>query len=63
MARKPKIDQRVIESAKDIVKGYERAARRNPIRVPIQTDATAEGVSMAGRDAIESNPVLARLLL
>ncbi len=64
MARKPRIDQRAIERhVKDIVKGYERAARRNPIRVPIQTDATAEGVSMAGRDAVEGNPILARLLM
>lgn len=50
MARKPEIDQRAIEKhVKDIVKGYERTVRRNPIRVPIQTDASAEGVSMAGR--------------
>ncbi|GCB53238.1 hypothetical protein [Streptomyces sp. NL15-2K] len=64
MARKPKIDQRAIERhLKEIAKGYERAARRNPIRVPIQTDATVEGVSMAGRDAVESNPIMARLLM
>lgn len=64
MARKPRIDQRAIDRhLKDIAKGYERAARRNPIRVPIQTDATAEGVSMAGRDAVEGNPILARLLM
>ncbi|MEU6573578.1 hypothetical protein [Streptomyces sp. NPDC046805] len=64
MARKTKIDQRAIERhLKDIAKGYERAARRNPIRVPIQTDAATEGVSMAGRDAVEGNPVLARLLM
>ncbi|MEJ8639821.1 hypothetical protein [Streptomyces sp. MS2.AVA.5] len=64
MARKPRIDQRAIERhVKDIVKGYERAARRNPIRVPIQTGATAEGVSMVGRDAVEGNPILARLLM
>lgn len=64
VARKPRIDQRAIERhVKDIVKGYERAARRNPISVPIQTDATAEGVSMAGRDAVEGNPILARLLM
>ncbi|MEU6460212.1 hypothetical protein [Streptomyces sp. NPDC047065] len=64
MARKPKIDQRAIERhVKDIVKGYERAARRNPIRVPIQTDATTEGASVAGRDAVEGNPILSRLLM
>ncbi|MEU9213402.1 hypothetical protein AB0D27_37225 [Streptomyces sp. NPDC048415] len=63
MARKPKIDQRAIEKhLKDIAKGYERAARRNPIRVPIQTDASPEGASVASRDTIEGNPVLARLL-
>lgn len=64
MDGKPKIDQRAIEGhVKDITKGYERAALRDPIRVPIQTDATAEGVSMADRDTIEGDPVLARLLL
>jgi hypothetical protein len=64
VARKPRIDQRAIDRhLKDIAKGYERAARRNPIRVPIQTDANAEGVSMAGRDAVEGNPILARLLM
>ncbi|MBT2398443.1 phosphotransferase [Streptomyces sp. ISL-100] len=64
MARKPKINQRAVERhIKEIAKGYERAARRNPIRVPIQTGATAEGVSLADRDSIESSPILARLLM
>lgn len=64
MARRPKIDQRAIEKhMKEIAKGYERAARRNPIRVPIQTQATAEGVSVADRSTVESSPILARLLL
>jgi hypothetical protein len=38
------INQRAIEKhLKEIAKGYERAARRNPIRVPIQMEASAEG--------------------
>jgi hypothetical protein len=64
MARRPKIDQRAIEKhVKGIVKGYERAARRNPIRVPIRTDVSPEGVSVVGRHTIEANPILSRLLM
>ncbi|MFJ1562445.1 hypothetical protein [Streptomyces mirabilis] len=48
------INQRAIEKhLKEIAKGYERAARRNPIRVPIQTEASAEGGALPGRDTAE----------
>ncbi|WP_327072085.1 hypothetical protein OG196_42865 [Kitasatospora purpeofusca] len=58
------VDQRAIEKhMKEIAKGYERAARRNPIRVPVQTEASVEGGATAGRDTTEGDPVLARLLL
>ncbi|MFF1408054.1 hypothetical protein [Streptomyces sp. NPDC058294] len=56
--------QRAIEKqVKEIAKGYERAARRNPIRVPIQTEATTGGVAHGHHDGAESNPVLARVLM
>ncbi|MEU9858877.1 hypothetical protein [Streptomyces sp. NPDC047974] len=59
-----RINQRAIEKhLKDIAKSYERAAKRNPIRVPIQTEATGTGGTMPGRDAAEGDPVLARLLM
>ncbi|GLV95786.1 hypothetical protein [Streptomyces virginiae] len=59
-----RINQRAIEKhLKDIAKGYERAAKRNPIRVPIQTEATGTGGTMPGRDTAEGDPVLARLLM
>ncbi|MFE7805857.1 hypothetical protein ACFU51_14570 [Streptomyces sp. NPDC057430] len=48
---------------KDIAKSYERAAKRNPIRVPIQTEATGTGGTMPDRDTAEGDPVLARLLM
>ncbi|WDT58503.1 hypothetical protein [Streptomyces sp. G7(2002)] len=58
------INQRAIEKhLKEIAKGYERAARRNPIRVPIQTGTSAEGGSVPGRGTAEGDPILARLLL
>ncbi|MGW7213674.1 hypothetical protein [Streptomyces collinus] len=58
------INQRAIEKyLKEIAKGYERAARRNPIRVPIQTEASAEGGALPGRETAEGAPVLSRLLL
>ncbi|MGW8955779.1 hypothetical protein [Streptomyces sp. NPDC055709] len=58
------INQRAIEKhLKEIAKGYERAARRNPIRVPIQTETSAEGGSVPGRDTAEGDPILARLLM
>ncbi|MGV9885192.1 hypothetical protein [Streptomyces sp. NPDC003006] len=58
------INQRAIDrQLKDLAKGYERAARRNPIRVPIQTEVSAEGGSVPGRDTAEGHPALARLLL
>jgi hypothetical protein len=58
------INQRAIEKqVKELVKGYERAARRNPIRVPIQTEAAAEGGSVPGPDTADGDPILARLLL
>ncbi|WP_371645236.1 hypothetical protein OG974_02550 [Streptomyces sp. NBC_00597] len=59
-----RINQRAIDKhLKDIVKGYERAAKRNPIRVPIQTEATGAGGTMPGRDTAEGDPTLARLLV
>ncbi|MEU2245028.1 hypothetical protein ABZ572_37225 [Streptomyces sp. NPDC018338] len=58
-----RINQRAIDKhVKEIVKGYERAARRNPIGVPIKTEASAEGGAVPGRDTVEGDPVLARLL-
>ncbi|MFF8373562.1 hypothetical protein ACF05W_32785 [Streptomyces lydicus] len=58
------INQRAIEKhLKDIAKSYDRAAKRNPIRVPIQTEATGTGGTMPGRDSAEGDPVLARLLM
>ncbi|TGZ12342.1 hypothetical protein DV517_74370 [Streptomyces sp. S816] len=59
-----RINQRAIEKdLKDIAKGYERAAKQNPIRVPIQTETTGAGGTMPGRDTAEGDPVLARLLM
>ncbi|MFJ3728494.1 hypothetical protein ACIPYQ_38830 [Streptomyces sp. NPDC090045] len=59
-----RINQRAIDKhVKDIAKSYERAANRNPIRVPIQTEATGTGGTMPGRDTAEDDPVLARLLM
>ncbi|MFE6461112.1 hypothetical protein ACFVP0_27105 [Streptomyces cinereoruber] len=58
------INQRAIEKQmKDLAKGYERAARKHPIRVPIRTEASAEGGSVPVRDTVESDPILSRLLL
>ncbi|MFE4177439.1 hypothetical protein ACFRR7_36295 [Streptomyces sp. NPDC056909] len=58
-----RINQRAIEKQlKDIAKSYERAAKRNPIRVPIQTEATGTGGTLPGRDTAEGDPALARLL-
>lgn len=59
-----RINHNAIEKhLKDIVKSYERAAKRNPIRVPIQTEANGTGGTMPGRDTAEGDPVLARLLM
>jgi hypothetical protein len=57
-------NQRAIEKhLKDIARGYERAAKRNPIRVPIETEVTGTGGAMPGRNTAEGDPVLARLLM
>ncbi|MFD5518824.1 hypothetical protein [Streptomyces sp. NPDC127066] len=66
MARNSSSQRRAIEKhLKEIVKDYERAAKRNPIRVPVQTEATGVGGAMPGSAPAEGNndPVLARLLL
>lgn len=58
--------RRAIEKhLKEIVKDYERAAKRNPIRVPIQTEATGTGGTMSSGATAEDNddPMLARLLM
>ncbi|MEU1940513.1 hypothetical protein ACH49O_41205 [Streptomyces coeruleorubidus] len=57
-------NQRAIDKhLKEIAKGYERAARRTPIRVPIQTQVSAAVSSVPGRDTAEGDPILERLLL
>ncbi|MBF6048000.1 hypothetical protein GO001_22740 [Streptomyces sp. NRRL B-1677] len=59
-----RINHRAIDKhLKDIAKSYQRAAKRNPIRVPIQTEAAGTGGTMPGRDIAEGDPVLARLLM
>ncbi|RZE85464.1 hypothetical protein [Streptomyces albidoflavus] len=59
-----RINHRAIDKhLKDIAKSYERAAKRNPIRVPIQTEVAGTGGTMPGRDTAEGDPVLARLLM
>ncbi|MFJ7280267.1 hypothetical protein [Kitasatospora sp. NPDC098663] len=64
MARNNSIDMRAIEKhVKEIAKSYERAARRNPIRVPVQTETSAEGGVVASHDTSDGDPVLARLLM
>ncbi|WP_411573414.1 hypothetical protein [Streptomyces fradiae] len=56
--------RRAIEKhLKVIAEDYKRAAKRNPIRVPIQIEATGTGGTMPGRDTAEGDPVLARLLM
>ncbi|MFJ9943005.1 hypothetical protein [Streptomyces erythrochromogenes] len=58
------INQRAIEKQmRELVRGYEKAARKHPIRVPVRTERSAEGVSVAGRPGTEHHPVLSRLLL
>ncbi|MFF0142368.1 hypothetical protein ACFYRN_38755 [Streptomyces sp. NPDC005227] len=58
--------RRAIEKhLKEIAKDYERAAKRNPIRVPVQTEATGTGGTMPSGATAEGHddPVLARLLI
>ncbi|MFE5847791.1 hypothetical protein ACFQ7N_39835 [Streptomyces niveus] len=63
MAHSSSSQRRAIEKHfKQIAKDYERAAKRNPIRVPIQTETSAEGGIVPGHDSAEGDPVLARLL-
>ncbi|GAA2621997.1 hypothetical protein [Streptomyces tubercidicus] len=63
MADSSSSQRRAIEKHfRQIAKDYERAAKQNPIRVPIQTEASAEGGAVPGRDTTEGDPVLARLL-
>ncbi|MGW6612241.1 hypothetical protein ACWGA0_02040 [Streptomyces erythrochromogenes] len=58
------INQRAIEKQmRELARGYEKAARKHPIRVPIRTETSAEGGSVAGRPGTEHHPVLSRLLL
>lgn len=58
------INQRAIEKhLKEIAMSYERAARRHPIRVPVQTETSAEGGSVSSCGTAEGDPILARLLL
>ncbi|MER8199478.1 hypothetical protein ABTY00_36840 [Streptomyces microflavus] len=45
MAQSSSSQRRAIEKhVKGIAKEYERAAKRNPIRVPVKTEASTEGV-------------------
>lgn len=63
MAQSSSSQRRAIEKhVKGIAKEYERAAKRNPIRVPVRTAASTEGAAVPGRDIGEDDPVLDRLL-
>ncbi|MFH9298904.1 hypothetical protein [Streptomyces sp. NPDC017520] len=63
MAQSSSSQRRAIEKhVKGIAKEYERAAKRNPIRVPVKTTASTEGGAVPGRDTGEGDPVLDRLL-
>lgn len=60
-----KIDKRVIaKMQKEIVKEFERANRKHPVRIPIEVEPPSMGVlTLASASGLESDPQLSRLLL
>ncbi|MFI6875796.1 hypothetical protein ACIBL6_20415 [Streptomyces sp. NPDC050400] len=64
MARYSGINQREIDKlVKGLAKGFEGAARRNPIRVPVQAEATALTASWNAEADLEEDLLLGKLLL
>ncbi|WP_329457149.1 hypothetical protein [Streptomyces sp. NBC_01497] len=60
-----KIDKRAIaKMQKEIVKEFERANRKHPVRIPIEVEPPSMGVlTLASASGLESDPQLSRLLL
>ncbi|MGW1500434.1 hypothetical protein ACWCQW_17930 [Streptomyces mirabilis] len=59
-----KPDRRAIEKMqKEIAKEFERAARKRPIRVPVQVDAPEAPSASLAQAGIEKDPHLSRLLV
>ncbi len=59
-----KINKRDIEKVqRDIAKEFERAARRNPVRVPVQVDTPEIPSALPANVGIEKDPHLSRLLM
>ncbi|MEU1014697.1 hypothetical protein [Streptomyces sp. NPDC005898] len=60
-----KIDKRAIaKMQKEIVKEFERANRKHPVRIPIEVEPPSIGVlTLASASGLESDPQLSRLLL
>ncbi|MFK0118823.1 hypothetical protein [Streptomyces sp. NPDC090994] len=59
-----KINKRAIEKMqRDIAKEFERAARKHPIRVPVQVDAPEIPSASPANAGIEKDPHLSRLLV
>ncbi|SPE62212.1 hypothetical protein SNS2_4535 [Streptomyces netropsis] len=64
MARNSGINQREIDKfVKGLAKGFEGAARRNPIRVPVHAEARAVTTSWSSEADLEEDLLLAKLLL
>ena len=59
-----KINKRAIEQMqRDIAKEFERAARKHPIRVPVQVDSPELPAALQAHAGIEKDPYLSRLLV
>ncbi|MFR9726367.1 hypothetical protein ACL02R_23845 [Streptomyces sp. MS19] len=60
-----KIDKRAIEKMqKEIVKEFERANRKHPVRIPVEVEPPSMGVlTLASASGLEGDPQLSRLLL
>ncbi|MEV5308331.1 MULTISPECIES: hypothetical protein [Streptomyces] len=60
-----KIDKRAIaKMQKEIVKEFERANRKHPVRIPIEVEPPSMGMlTLASASGLESDPQLSRLLL